>query len=246
MKTANAVIGMAAASILGGVLGGFLVRHMFKQYLGDAREEVEEVIDDAKKQTAAVSEQIETAVRFVYDNEAKAAFERKLRTINLEEMSYNICKDSIRKLDETMLRKLIRDTYDSQIKSVMREELKKYFEEGIKRFIDADIDSEFIRKTAKNYIRDEAEDKLSDEIDKIIKNYDVTRMIERAIDRMNLEKRIDKIVDNFDCSDLFEESVDDVDFEYLAEKAIREAVDDLDLEELAKNVIEEAVVEDAN
>ena len=242
MKTATEMVAMAAVGVIGGVLGGIIVDKMVKDSLANKKAELSEVIENAKKQTNDISEQVDTAVRFVYDNEAKSAFERKLRTINLEEVSANLCKEYVKKLDDTMLRKMIRETYDSQIKSAMHDELKTYFEEGIKRFIDTDIDSEFIRRTAKTYIKDEVRDILSDEIKEAIDDCNVDQKIEIAIAKRDISRQVTKAITSFDCTYLFEDKVDDLDFEEIAEKMIKDAIDELDLEDIAK----EAMIKDAN
>lgn len=240
MKTITEATVMAAIGVIGGVIGGIIVNKMIKDTISSKKAELDETIEEAKRRTNDISDQVDTAVRFVYDNEAKSAFERKLRTINLEEVSANLCKDYIKKLDDTMLRKMIRETYDSQIKSTMRDELKSYFEEGIKRFIDADIDTEFIRKTAKTYIRDEVKDILVDEIKEAIDDCNVDQKIEIAIAKRDISRLVSREIERFDCTYLFEDKVDDLDFDEIAEKAVKEAIDDLDLEEIAKKVIKHA------
>ena len=240
MKTITETTAMAAIGVIGGVIGGIIVTKMIKDSIASKKVELNETIEDAKKRANDISDQVDTAVRFVYDNEAKSAFERKLRTINLEEVSANLCKEYIKKLDDTMLRKMIRETYDSQIKSTMRDELKSYFEEGIKRFIDSDIDTEFIRKTAKAYIRDEVKDVLIDEIKEAIDDCNVEQKIEIAIARRDISRLVSREIERFDCTYLFEDKVGDLDFDKIAEKVVKEAIDGLDLKRMAEEAVKNA------
>lgn len=249
MSTQNKAFCITAIAAVGGLVGGLIAKYLLQKELVknddrlDAKmKELDGEIENAKKQASDYSDQVERAVRFVYNTEARSAFERKLKTVNLEEISVAVCKDAIRKLDDTMIKQMIRENYESQIKTVMRNELEKYFKDGIKRLIDTDIDSEFIRRTAKTYVKDEVRDVLSEEVKEAVGRCNIEKCIDDALSNSReFSKQIRWAIENYDYDDLIKEELRDyVDFDDLAKDVIIDYVDDMDLEEIAKKVIKHA------
>lgn len=256
MSTQNKAFCITAIAAIGGLVGGLVAKYLLQKELVknddrlDAKmRELDGEIENAKKQAESIkkqandySDQVERAVRFVYNTEARSAFERKLKTVNLEEISVAVCKDAIRKLDDTTIKQMIRENYESQIKTVMRNELEKYFKDGIKRLIDTDIDSEFIRRTAKTYVKDEVRDVLSEEVKEAVDRCNIEKCIDDTLSNSReFSKQIRWAIDNYDYDDLIKDELRDyVDFEDIAKDVIIDYVDDMDLEEIAKKVIKHA------
>lgn len=255
MSTQNKVFCITAIAAVGGLVGGLIAKYLLRKEfvknddrLDAKMKELDGEIENAKKQAESIkkqasdySDQVERAVRFVYNTEARSAFERKLKTVNLEEISVAVCKDTIRKLDDTTIKQMIRESYESQIKTVMRNELEKYFKDGIKRLIDTDIDSEFIRRTAKTYVKDEVRDVLSEEVKEAVDRCDLEKCIDNALSSSReFSRQIRWAIDNYDYGELIEDELRDVDFDDIAKDVIIDYVDDMDLEEIAKKVIKHA------
>lgn len=154
---------------------------------------VEEQTDKAMKN---LSEQVDTAVRFVYENGAKIAFDKRLKTINIEMIAENLCRSEIHRCEDTVISRRIRDEYSGQIHQVMQNELKEYFKKGIKEMVDADIDADFIRRTAKQYVKDNASDILEDEVKKSVRNYNVDDHIEDIINNCDLDDAVEEYINS--------------------------------------------------
>ena len=154
---------------------------------------VEEQADKAMKNLA---EQVDAAVRFVYENGAQIAFEKRLKTINIEMIAENLCRSEIHKCEDTVITRIIRDEYSGQIRQVMQNELKEYFKKGIKEMVDVDIDADFIRRIAKQYVKDNAIDILEDEIKKAVRNYNVAGRVEDIIEDCDLDDAVEEYINS--------------------------------------------------
>ena len=182
MRSGYEILGVGAMCIVAGAIGSVATRYFINSDLKEEKSKLNDAIANAEKSSQNIAEQVDTAVRFVYDNEARGAFERKLRSVNVEEIAVNECKNSIRKVEDSVIRQSIRNSYDSQIRKVMQDELKEYFKTGIKRLVDTEIDTDFIRRTARDYVKNETNDILEKEISNEVGKCDVSQAVEEYID----------------------------------------------------------------
>ena len=81
MKNRELCTVISFASLIGGAAGCLISKAILekshKQEFEQVNKEVSETIDKAKKEIENINEQVDKAVRFVYDNEAKNAFEKR-------------------------------------------------------------------------------------------------------------------------------------------------------------------------
>lgn len=209
----------AAISAIGSIC--YIKKHLNKT-MEDEKKALQKNIEESEKLLKEIPDQVDSAVRFIYDNEAKSAFERKLKTINIEELATIECQKTIKKIEDPVLRKYIRDTYSTQTRNIIEDEVKKYFKEGIKHIVDTEIDSDFIRRAAKNYIRDEAKDILEDEVERVVENSDVDEAIENYID--DNSTKFDSLIRKTITKILYEKFDDDFVDNVL--QAVEDAIDD--------------------
>lgn len=167
-------------------------------------------------------DQVDKAVRFVYDNEAKSAFDRRLRSVNIEELAVNECQKTVKGIEDSVLRKYIRDTYSAQVRTTLSDEIRAYFKDGINKIVDNEIDSDFIRRTARNYVKDEINDIVEQEVEDAVDRCDIDAAIESYIDD-NSNKFDTQIKKNI--TKILYEKFDD-DFVDKVKSAIEGAVDD--------------------
>ncbi len=172
----NALIDILAVGAL------FWKKDHDKKDLKEKEEELTKAIANAKDQANDISNKVDEAVRFVYDNEAKRAFDRKLQTINLEELATNICKRNLQKIEDSVIRKQIEQAYVTQIRGTMKDCLKDYFKDGIKKMVDDEIDTDFIRRMAKTCVKDDVHDILESEVEKMVRDCDVSDVMADYID----------------------------------------------------------------
>ena len=217
---------LTIVSVVGSMVAGFVgayaaFRYAKKNYdksVDDYKTKLEENIKKSDRLVKDISDQVDAAVRFVYDNEAKSAFERRLKTINIEEVASAQCQKTIKGIEDSVLRKYIRDTYSAQVKSIVGDEIKNYFKDGIKKIVAEEIDSDFIRRSAKNCVKDSVEDILEDEIKRALDKIDFGKSVMSYIDDnsikfdSNIKKEITKAVyDRLD--DIAETLADDIKYE---------------------------------
>lgn len=171
-----------------------------KEVIKQNEEKLTQNIIKSEQLLGTLPEQVDKAVRFVYDNEARGAFERRLRNVNIEELAITECQKTIKGIEDSVLRKYIRDTYSAQVRSTLSDEIRAYFKDGINKIVDNEIDSEFIRRTARNYVKDEIGDIVEGEVEKAVDRCDVDAAIESYIeDNSNkfdtqIKKNITKIL----------------------------------------------------
>ena len=206
MKKEELII-MGAVSCVSGLVGGLLGKffasnELWKEHerlsnrLERADNTLKSMNDRAETITKNLNEQVDSAVRFVYDSEARNAFERRLKNVNIESLAENACRTEIHKVEDSVIRRRIQSEYQNQIRSVMQDELKEYFKTGIKSMIDVDIDTDFIRRTAKQYIKDVATDILEEEIRKSVRSYNIDGRIEDIIDDCDLEDVVEEYIES--------------------------------------------------
>ena len=194
------VSGLVGAAIADGMAYSWWSKRLLKkeEELREKTEKADSIIKSVEGQTDKamknLAEQVDAAVRFVYENGAHIAFDKRLKTINVEAIAENLCRSEIQRCEDSVIRRRIQDEYSAQIRQVMQNELKEYFKKGIKEIVDADIDSDFIRRTAKQYVKDNAVDILEDEIKKAVRNY-------------NVDARVEDIIDDCDFDDIVEEYI---------------------------------------
>ena len=151
-------------------------------FVRESMDKLESTVEKADAKIKNFDDEVDKAVRFVYDTEARNAFDKRLKSVNVEALAEGICKTEIHKVEDSVIRREIKSQYDKQIKTVMESELKEYFKEGIKKYIDVDIDSDFIRRTAKQYIRDIVDEAVETEAEKAVDACDVEKLIEKELD----------------------------------------------------------------
>lgn len=204
------ILEIGVGAVVGSVIGIFVGNYISKKYLEKERKQLEEATKNAQDAINDISEQVDSAVRFVYDSEARAAFDKRLKSINLEEVALSECKNNLKNIEDSVLRQQIRQSYSAQVHDVMREELKAYFQGGIKKMVDIDIDTEFIQRTAKQYVKNEVGEVLekqvrntmsSSDFDDAIKDYidentsKVDTMIRKAVGKVMAERIDDDLIE---------------------------------------------------
>lgn len=204
------ILEIGVGAVVGSVIGIFVGNYISKKCLEKERKQLEEATKNAQDAINDISEQVDSAVRFVYDSEARAAFDKRLKSINLEEVALSECKNNLKNIEDSVLRQQIRQSYSAQVHDVMREELKAYFQSGIKKMVDIDIDTEFIQRTAKQYVKNEVSEVLekqvrntmsSSDFDDAIKDYieentsKIDTMIRKAVGKVMAERIDDDLIE---------------------------------------------------
>lgn len=204
------ILEIGVGAVVGSVIGIFVGNYISKKCLEKERKQLEEATKNAQDAINDISEQVDSAVRFVYDSEARAAFDKRLKSINLEEVALSECKNNLKNIEDSVLRQQIRQSYSAQVHDVMREELKAYFQSGIKKMVDIDIDTEFIQRTAKQYVKNEVGEVLekqvrntmsSSDFDDAIKDYieentsKIDTMIRKAVGKVMAERIDDDLIE---------------------------------------------------
>lgn len=208
----NEIMGLLAACTFSGIIGGFIAKLYLQKDLSEERNKIQAAVDRAEAKSKDIDEQVEEAVRFVYDTEARNAFDKRLKTINVESIAEEVCTREIQPIEDSVIRRRIQAEYEGQIRKVMQDELKEYFKTGIKRMIDTDIDSEFIRRTAKTYIKDIVNDQVDEQIKKAVKDCGIDDLMEKAVNSSDVDERIADYIDDHSSklNDIIRKSVNQI------------------------------------
>ena len=230
------IIAVVGCVVFGGIIGGyvskFLVSHEVLKDISNEKEKLENTLAKADEKIKNIDEQVDSAVRFVYDSEAKNAFDKRLRAVNIETVAESVCKAEIRKIEDSVIRRQIKSEYESQIHRVMQDEIKEYFKTGIKQMIDVDIDSEFVRRTAKQYIKDSIEDIVETEVKRAVDKCDIDKNVEDAIEDLDME---DVVEDYFNSHTRKVQGI----LQSAVEKVLRDKLNDAVIEKVADTISEE-------
>lgn len=226
----NDVIALISACLGSGIAGACMAKLWFERDMSNEREKINAALDRAEARTKNINDQVDEAVRFVYDTEARNAFDKRLKSMNVESIAEEVCKREIQTIEDSVIRRRIQAEYEDQIRKVMQEELKEYFKTGIKRMIDTDIDSEFIRRTAKTYIKDIVSDQLDDEIEKAIKSCDVDDLMEKAINDCDVEDLIEEYIEDHSSkmNDIFRKAASQIFKEKFDDKFVEKVLESIE------------------
>ena len=227
----NDVIALISACLGSGMAGVCIAKLWFERDMSNEREKINAALDRAEARTKNINDQVDEAVRFVYDTEARNAFDKCLKSMNVESIAEEVCKREIQTIEDSVIRRRIQAEYEGQIRKIMQEELKEYFKNGIKRMIDTDIDSEFIRRTAKTYIKDIVSDQLDDEIEKAIKSCDVDDLMKKAVNDCDVEDLIEEYIEDHSSK------INDI-IRKAASQIIKEKFDDKFVEKVLESIEE--------
>ena len=229
------ILEKVAIAIIGGVVGAVLFKKLGEKDLRHKEENFDDKIKEADKRIAEadkkiqiakdsiksysdlasaliddLSHEVDTAVKSVYEREAKESFRRKLDDYDYKSIAIKECKDSMLKITREELRSIIRYEFGPQISDILELEVKKYFNDNIQRTVQTNIDSEYIMRTAKLFIREEVVNILEDRADKALDDCNIEDIVEDYLKErsIKLESIIKKTV-----TKLISEKVDDLDLD---------------------------------
>lgn len=209
--------GMAVASLIGGIVGAIISRkktiERVDKEISREKLRLKVALDDAKESVKDISEMVDNAVRFVYDTEAKDAFDRRLKKLDIESVAVNECKTAIKPLEDKVLSKMFREEYLGSVHKVVQDELVSYFRDNIKKITVDLIDDDFIKKTAKHAVNDAVESAVETEVRDAVDEFDLDTFFENYFDdSRSFKKDYKKAIENYlddNLKDLVDELVEE-------------------------------------
>ena len=172
-------------AIIGGILGAIVIVCLNKKYdhrLEHKEEKLDKKIEQAEKSIDDIHAKVETAVKKVYDGDAKNAFKRKLDDFDFKSIAIKECRLSMEAITNSELSRLIRDKYSSQVKQVLEDEIKRCFQQKAEDIAKGYLNEDFVDRTAKAYIRNEVYNVLELQTDKMLNDYDIDNVINDYLD----------------------------------------------------------------
>lgn len=200
-------------AVIGGIVGAILVACLNKNFdhrIEHKEEKLDKKIEQAEKSLDDISRKVDSAVKSVYDSEAKEAFKRRLEDVDLKGIAIKECERSMRDITDLQLKMLIHSEFISRVRPILEDETKHYFKDKVEGIAKLYLDEDYITRTAKAYIRSEVIGILETQTEKMLDSYDIDDLIDDYLDDhpIKVESAIKKV----------------------AVKAVKEKVDDLEIE----------------
>ena len=218
----NETVEKITVAVFGGLIGALVVICINKRddhRIESKEEKLDKKIEQAEKSLDDISKKVDTAVKSVYESEAKEAFKRKIDYIDLRGIAVKECKSSMRDITDLHLKMLIHSEFTSQVRPVMEDEIKKYFKDKIDDLAKSYLDEDYITRIAKAYIRSEVVGILETQVDKMLDSYDIDDLIDDYLDDhpIKVESAIKKVaakavkekVDYLEIKAYYEDDLDD-------------------------------------
>lgn len=220
-------IGILFMAITAGAVAA-VVKYEEKKH-GNREKELSETIAKAQKELDNLHEGVADAVRKVYSEEAKKEFSSSLKRVNVEAMAERYCEKSVKDLEETTIRKVLKDGYSSKADKLVKEELEKFFADGIHKYIDGVIDEESVRRITRKYVNDRLDEIVENFVEKKISGDDIKESVENYIrhhaseyDYYIRRALMDSIRDE---DDIGKEIMNSIEIEFDSNSFLSEAID---------------------
>lgn len=147
-KETKMILAGVGIGIAGGVAGAWLMKNNINSGIFHKEMELERTLADAKGMIRDISDQVDKAVKSVYNIEAKKFFENRLKTID-NDMLIEWANDAIEANVDDVLEKVL-DKVD--VKDIIKEYIEDnsvYFERKINKGIRDLFDDEFVEDITK-------------------------------------------------------------------------------------------------
>lgn len=132
---------------------------------------MKEATKEAKQVVENISDEVDKAVRFIYENEAKDSFERRLKKVDLDDICKGICREIVERENQAVISRLFTISYRDQVHEVVRTEVKSSAFDFINKKVNDLIDDDFVKETAKTKIKSvvstKVEELVQDEVDDV-------------------------------------------------------------------------------
>lgn len=192
--------------------------------------ELSDTIAKAQRELDNLHEGVADAVRKVYAEEARNEFSSSLKKVNVAAMAERYCEKSVKELEESTIRKALKDGYSSKADKLVKEELEKFFADGIHKYIDGVIDEESIRRLTRKYVNDRLDDIVGDIVEKKVSDSDIREAAESYIRHHSSEYEyyIRKALRDsiFEEDDIGRGILDSIENEFDSNSFLTEAIDE--------------------
>lgn len=132
---------------------------------------MKEATKEAKQAVENISDEVDKAVKFIYENEAKDSFERRLKKMDFDGAFNRICNEIAEREHRETIARLFTTLYRDNVNEIVRAEIKYAASDFIAKKVNDLIDDDFVKETAKTKIKSvvstKVEELVQDEVDDV-------------------------------------------------------------------------------